>query len=145
MAAAPGDVRPARRQAPSAAVDAHGVIVAWGRGAQELLGYAPADVVGERAATLLAQPLPAAARRCAARREAWDGEIAVRHRDGRRLRVRLLAHPLLDAAGEARWFLTGPAPEVSAAAGPADGRDVGDDMKRRWGGVRPHREPRPPR
>ncbi|MEV6794090.1 SpoIIE family protein phosphatase [Streptomyces sp. NPDC051320] len=98
-----GDPRPA---VGVAAVDARGVVMAWGVGAHRLLGYQPSEVVGRAAIRLLAEKLPLVARRHFAERAGWAGEALVRHRDGRHLAVRLDAAPLLDADGNTTWFLT---------------------------------------
>ncbi|PIM68095.1 PAS sensor protein [Streptomyces sp. JV178] len=98
----------------SAAVDARGVIVAWSTGARDLLGYGPEDVLGRPAAELLTGPLPAPARRRLTRRAEWHGPLDALHRDGHRVELELVAHPLTDAAGEARWFVTATVPEPVA-------------------------------
>jgi PAS domain S-box-containing protein len=97
------DVRPVPARA---AVDARGLVTAWSAGARQLLGYASEEVVGRAAVELLAEALPSTALRAYAEREEWRGRTTVRHRDGRHLGVWLEAHPLLDAAGDAHWFLT---------------------------------------
>ncbi|MCP3820547.1 PAS domain-containing SpoIIE family protein phosphatase/ATP-binding protein [Streptomyces sp. A3M-1-3] len=132
MSAASDDVRLARGQAAAAAVDAHGVVTAWSTGARELLGYLPTEVVGEEAEALLAEPLPIAAKRCCTRREAWDGLITLRHRDGRGLHVRLQAQPLLNAVGEAHWFLTVTAPEASGETSARAGREPDPPNVKQW-------------
>ncbi|GGU97270.1 hypothetical protein GCM10010260_36320 [Streptomyces filipinensis] len=88
----PGDLFDASTDA-AAVISEHGVVVGWTRGAAALLGYAAPDVVGARAAGLLAMPedpvrLAGVVERCRGG-NGWSGEIAVRHRDGRRLGIRL--------------------------------------------------------
>jgi PAS domain S-box-containing protein len=87
-------------------VDPRGVVVALSKGACRLLGYEPADVVGRVATGLLTDPLPVALRHGCAQRQGWSGRVTVRHRDGDRLALAVQAHPLVDSAGEAYWFLT---------------------------------------
>ncbi|WP_407706510.1 SpoIIE family protein phosphatase [Streptomyces scopuliridis] len=96
----PGAPPPARSEVPldapndaTAVVDAAGKVVAWTRGAEEVLGYPPAEVVGRSAAPLLADPgdrvrAVAVAEHCRAG-AGWSGVIPLRHRDGRRLDMNL--------------------------------------------------------
>ncbi|GAB2746395.1 SpoIIE family protein phosphatase [Streptomyces bullii] len=74
-------------------VSAAGTVVGWTRGAEALLGYSAAEVVGRPAAELLAMPGdPARAAGIAERCRAgmgWSGLIPVRHRDGGRIEVDL--------------------------------------------------------
>ncbi|MGW2886999.1 SpoIIE family protein phosphatase [Streptomyces griseoruber] len=68
-------------------VDDTGTVVGWNEGARSLLGWAPPEVVGRPVGELLAggrPPAPTGPR--------WDGTLALRHRDGRTVRVWLLAH-----------------------------------------------------
>ncbi|QFR02041.1 SpoIIE family protein phosphatase [Streptomyces phaeolivaceus] len=98
----------------SAAVDARGLVTAWSTGARRVLGYGHGEVIGRRAADLLADALPASARARLARPADWRGPVRARHRDGHDVELELEAHPLLDAAGEAQWFLTATVPEPAA-------------------------------
>ncbi|MFS8197835.1 SpoIIE family protein phosphatase [Streptomyces sp. CWNU-52B] len=89
-----------------AVIDGDGVVVEWSEGARRLLGHASADAVGRPAADLLAPgaevPRPPSAG------HPWNGTVALRHRDGRTLRVWLLAHrrrPELDDGG---WLVVTP-------------------------------------
>ncbi|MFE9308860.1 SpoIIE family protein phosphatase [Streptomyces sp. NPDC088353] len=86
-----------------AVVDEHGVLVEWNEGARRLLGWAPEEVLGERAATLLADgpdtPLPDEPR--------WNGTLTVRHRDGRVVPVWVLAHHRRPEDG-GNWLLVTP-------------------------------------
>ena len=86
-----------------AVVDGDGILVAWSEGARRLLGYAPDEVEGRPAAGLLAPQAQGRAPERADRR--WDGVVALRHRDGRRLDVWLLAHHL---EGRDDWLLVAP-------------------------------------
>jgi PAS domain S-box-containing protein len=96
-------------------VDADGAIMVWSDGARRLLGYEPAELVGRPVTDLLAARLPESTRRHAAEGRRWAGEVALRHRDGNRLVVRLQGTPLLDAEGGLLWLVTGTAPAYPAA------------------------------
>ena len=61
----------------AAVIDARGAIVAWSEGARRLLGYAPAEVIGEPATSLLAADLPGAAWRRLADGRRWSSEVAL--------------------------------------------------------------------
>ncbi|MCK8438239.1 SpoIIE family protein phosphatase [Streptomyces sp. D2-8] len=99
-------------------VDADGAIMVWSDGARRLLGYGPAELVGRPVTDLLAARLPESTRRHAAEGRRWAGEVALRHRDGNRLVVRLQGTPLLDAEGGLLWLVTGTAPAYPAAPAP---------------------------
>src|SRR5260370_13603052 len=77
----------------TAVVDGRGGVLVWSAGAQRLLGYAAGDVVGRPAAALLASALPASARWCLAEQKGWNGKVSLRHRNGGRVDLELLAHP----------------------------------------------------
>jgi PAS domain S-box-containing protein len=121
VSAGPDNVRLVPGQAAFIALDARGVATAWSGGARELLGYRSEDVLGKRVAGFLSGPLPAEYRRCWAEGVPWSGSVAVRHQDGRTLRVRLEAHPLLNAIGETDWLLTVTAVERTATGPVATG------------------------
>ncbi|MGP3989111.1 SpoIIE family protein phosphatase [Streptomyces sp. 3N207] len=91
-------------------VDAGGAILVWSAGAQQLLGYEAAEAVGRAATDLLAADLPGSTQRHLADGHRWAGEVALRHRDGDRVVVRLQGTPLVDAGGKRLWLLTGAAP-----------------------------------
>ncbi|WAZ25859.1 SpoIIE family protein phosphatase [Streptomyces cinnabarinus] len=87
-----------------AVIDEHGTLLEWNAGARRLLGWPAADVVGRPAAQLLADgrvPVPAGPR--------WDGTLPLRHQDGHRVRVWLLAHhrPPQDGA-PGHWLVVTP-------------------------------------
>ncbi|MEU0969344.1 SpoIIE family protein phosphatase [Streptomyces sp. NPDC005917] len=87
-----------------AVIDEDGTLVEWNEGARRLLGHPAEDVVGRPAALVLAgdpPPPPADAR--------WDGTLELRHRDGRTVRVWLLAHhqPARDER-PGRWLVLSP-------------------------------------
>jgi PAS domain S-box-containing protein len=99
-------------------VDAGGTVTVWSAGARQLLGYEAAEVVGHPAARLLAAELPASTRRHVADGRRWAGEVALRHRDGERVVVRLKGTPLADGDGARPWLVTAADPEYTA--GPAE-------------------------
>ncbi|MER5178947.1 SpoIIE family protein phosphatase [Streptomyces sp. NPDC002896] len=93
------DERPVWREEPvdesataRATVDPQGLVTGWSEGARRLLGYEPSEVVGRPAALLLAEDPPAGMPRALAGLRRWSGTAVLRHRDGRRLEVALLAH-----------------------------------------------------
>jgi PAS domain S-box-containing protein len=96
-------------------VSGDGTVTGWNDGARRLLGYPPSEVVGRPAAALLAEPVRGAAERARAVRARWHGTVAVRHRDGRRMDVPLLAHRTGDD-----WLLVAPPPAEDTAAPPSD-------------------------
>ncbi|MFD0327412.1 PAS domain-containing protein [Streptacidiphilus monticola] len=77
-----------------AVVDAHGYVVGWNTGAERLLGRPAADVLGRPAADLLAEPVSRdrLVRVLARSTERWSGPLALRHRDGHRVDVTVIAH-----------------------------------------------------
>ncbi len=87
-------------------IDKHGVVTGWNAGAEELLGYLPAQIVERPAAALLAEEIEEGELRSLARLPRWNGRIALLHRDGHRLeRVRVLAHKRAPEDGRVEWFL----------------------------------------
>ncbi|MFD7283240.1 SpoIIE family protein phosphatase [Streptomyces sp. NPDC059862] len=95
----------------AATVDAQGIVTGWSEGARRLLGYEPPQVVGRPVAHLLADAPDERARRDAPGRDRWSGSVAVRHRDGSRLRLRLLANRRTPGGQADEWLV------VSAVAG----------------------------
>ncbi|MEU9899016.1 SpoIIE family protein phosphatase [Streptomyces phaeochromogenes] len=81
-----------------ATVDEHGIVTGWNAGAERLLGYPAAQILGRAAASLLAEepgagdlpPLPPLLELPELQR--WHGTLALRHRDGHRVEARVLAH-----------------------------------------------------
>ncbi|WP_217208721.1 SpoIIE family protein phosphatase [Streptomyces sp. AC550_RSS872] len=100
-------------------VDERSMVTGWNAGAERLLGYAADQIVGRPAAELLADPVPAEDLPPFARLPRWHGDVSVRHRDGRRLEIKVLAHHRTReteagaraAAGPGEWLL------VSALSG----------------------------
>ncbi|MET9393595.1 SpoIIE family protein phosphatase [Streptomyces sp. NPDC006624] len=95
-----------------------GDVLVWSDGARRLLGFESAEVVGRPVTDLLAARLPGSTRQHVADGRRWAGEVALRHRDGDRVVVRLQGTPLLDADGRRLWLVTGTTPEHTA--GPSE-------------------------
>ncbi|UUU32373.1 SpoIIE family protein phosphatase [Streptomyces sp. CA-210063] len=94
-----------------ATVDEQGYVTGWSAGAEHLLGYAPTQILGRPAVSLLAEE-PAASDLPPFRDlPRWHGTLVLRHRDGRRVEVKVLAHHRTSYAGVRDWFL------VSALSG----------------------------
>ncbi|KOU57047.1 PAS/PAC sensor protein [Streptomyces sp. MMG1533] len=94
-----------------ATVDEHGTVTGWSDGAEGLLGYASAQILGRPAASLLAEEPAASDLPPFAELPRWHGTLALRHRDGRRIEARVLAHHRTPDAGARDWLL------VSAVTG----------------------------
>ncbi|MEV0639390.1 SpoIIE family protein phosphatase [Streptomyces sp. NPDC050619] len=98
-----------------ATVDEHGTVTGWSDGGERLLGYTAAQIVGRPAATLLAGEPRTEGLPPFAQLPRWHGRPALRHRDGHRVEVRVLAHHRTPARGDGEWLvlspLTGQEPE----------------------------------
>ncbi|SNX66264.1 PAS domain S-box-containing protein [Streptomyces sp. TLI_55] len=107
-------------------IDARLHVMAWSSGAQALLGHTADDVVGRPVAALLAADLPHPAVRRWAAGEPWTSEVALRHRDGDRIVVRLRGAPLSTGATRSLWLVTDAT--VTYASGPraADAAELWD-------------------
>ncbi|MEU4495929.1 SpoIIE family protein phosphatase [Streptomyces sp. NPDC023998] len=108
---AQADALPGPAYTATATIDEQGMVTGWSEGARRLLGYLPAEVVGQAAARLLADDTGARAWRDAGGRERWSGTLALRHRDGRRLVRQLLGHRRTSDGPGGEWLV------VSAVAG----------------------------
>ncbi|SCK39964.1 PAS domain S-box-containing protein [Streptomyces sp. WMMB 714] len=103
--------------AASAVIDVHGTVVGWSERAEELLGHAPADVLGRPAYDVLTDPadrdtVMAAVAQCTRDRK-WFGVVPVRTSDGRRVEMGCRARAVLRPDATHEWFLVGsPAEEV---------------------------------
>jgi PAS domain S-box-containing protein len=102
-----------RSGAALAVVDAEGTVTRWTDVARRLLGYAPQDILGGPASTLLEpgeEPDGFTGE--------WAGSAALRHRDGRRLTVNLRVSGLPGPAGTVDWLVAtaGVAPSVLESA-----------------------------
>ncbi|MEU6774915.1 SpoIIE family protein phosphatase [Streptomyces sp. NPDC046759] len=89
-------------------LDEQGVVTSWTEGAQRLLGYTAAEVVGARATRLLsaedAARVPELAERCR-RDDGWAGLLNVRHKDGQPVRVMVRITPATDPGGAPQWLV----------------------------------------
>ncbi|MFF7377892.1 SpoIIE family protein phosphatase [Streptomyces massasporeus] len=87
-------------------LDEHGTVTGWNAGAERLLGYAAEQLTGRRAADLLAEPIPVrGGLPTLAELPRWNGDVALRHRDGRKLTVRILAHHRPPGADAPAWLI----------------------------------------
>ncbi|KUN90932.1 SpoIIE family protein phosphatase [Streptomyces caeruleatus] len=100
-------------------VDERSTVTGWNAGAERLLGYPADQIVGHPAAELLAEPVPAEELPPFARLPRWHGDVAVRHRDGRRLEIRVLAHHRTPETA------TGTATATATATGTGTGTGTG--------------------
>ncbi|WAP55684.1 SpoIIE family protein phosphatase [Streptomyces sp. S465] len=109
------DAPPGTAGLATATVDDHGVVTGWSEGARQLLGHRAEEVLGRRAAELLAEPTAGdtagGAGPCLAEGARWSGTVALRHRDGHRVEVELLAHrgPVAED-GATGWLLVSAVP-----------------------------------
>nr|MDT0523083.1 PAS domain-containing protein [Streptomyces sp. DSM 41633] len=94
-----------------AVVAGDGTVIGWTLGAQALLGYTAAEMVGRSAALLLARsPDPRRTAAVAARSRAgsgWSGQIALRGRDGREIDVDVRVSASFLIAGRESFLLSG--------------------------------------
>ncbi|MFD7438427.1 SpoIIE family protein phosphatase [Streptomyces sp. NPDC059861] len=91
-----------------ALIDEQGVVVAWTQAAEQLVGYSAGDVVGRSATLVLpcfgkVPTMSAFVEQCRVR-NGWPGSSAVRHRDGRMLRVSLRMSMVRGQDGAVRWL-----------------------------------------
>ncbi|MDW4911195.1 SpoIIE family protein phosphatase, partial [Streptomyces sp. ADMS] len=105
------DASPGSAFTATATVNEQGIVTGWSEGAQRLLGYAASEVVGRPAAGLLPDDVGETIRRPPGGLDRWSGTLALRHRDGHQLELRLLAHRRTSDGGITTWRV------VSAVAG----------------------------
>jgi PAS domain S-box-containing protein len=87
-------------------LDEHGTVTGWNAGAERLLGYSAGQLTGRRAADLLAEPIPVrGGLPTLAGLPRWNGDVALRHRDGRKLTVGILAHHRPPGADAPAWLI----------------------------------------
>ncbi|MGW0206159.1 SpoIIE family protein phosphatase [Streptomyces sp. NPDC003233] len=89
-------------------LDARGVVTLWTQGAQSLLEYTAAEVVGTRVTGLLsaedAARVPELAERC--RRDGgWAGLLTARRKDGQPIRVMVRITPAMEPGGAPHWLV----------------------------------------
>ncbi|MGW5849795.1 SpoIIE family protein phosphatase [Streptomyces sp. NPDC055254] len=117
------DERPTDANAPdepaytaTATISGQGIVTEWSDDARRLLGYPPSEVVGLPAGRLLADGAGDTVRRTPPGQARWSGTVALRHQDGRRLEVGLLAHRWTSTGGATKWFVVSAVPGRPAAA-----------------------------
>ncbi|WP_326584597.1 SpoIIE family protein phosphatase [Streptomyces sp. NBC_00481] len=88
-----------------ATIDEHGTVTGWNDGAERLLGYSSAQILGRPAATLLAEEPTARDLPPLAQVPRWNGTLALRHRDGHRVETGALAHHRLPDQGDGEWLV----------------------------------------
>ncbi|MFF5844475.1 SpoIIE family protein phosphatase [Streptomyces massasporeus] len=87
-------------------LDEQGTVTGWNAGAERLLGYSAGELTGRRAADLLAEPIPVrGGLPTLAGLPRWNGDVALRHRDGRKLTVGILAHHRPPGADTPAWLI----------------------------------------
>jgi PAS domain S-box-containing protein len=94
----------------AAVLGADGVVLAWTRGAEELLGYRASEIVGASAAPLVAMRTDPArvagvVERCRSGM-GWSGLITVRHHEGRRIDVDLRVSAAFRIGGDECFLLS---------------------------------------
>ncbi|GHH84550.1 hypothetical protein GCM10018793_49240 [Streptomyces sulfonofaciens] len=112
-----GDVFDEARTA-RANIDEHGAVLEWNEGARRLLGYRPDEIVGKPVARLLDEDAPDRTLREILALPRWHGTVPLRHRDGHRVEVWVLAHHRMDGDKGLDWFLVSPL--TGAATSPED-------------------------
>ncbi|MET8767808.1 SpoIIE family protein phosphatase [Streptomyces sp. NPDC004658] len=88
----------------TATIDEQGILTGWSEGARRLLGYDSPAVVGRPATALLAAD-GAAVRRALAGRTRWNGTVPLRHQNGTRLELGVLAHRRTSPTGATDWLV----------------------------------------
>ncbi|MYS93240.1 MULTISPECIES: SpoIIE family protein phosphatase [Streptomyces] len=87
-------------------LDEQGRVTGWNTGAERLLGYPARQMTGRRAADLLAEPIPVrGGLPTLSGLPRWNGDVALRHHDGRKLTVSVLAHHRAPGTGDPAWLL----------------------------------------
>ncbi|MFI7137647.1 SpoIIE family protein phosphatase [Streptomyces massasporeus] len=99
-------------------LDEQGTVTGWNAGAERLLGYSAGELTGRRAEGLLAEPIPVpGGLPTLAGLPRWNGDVALRHRDGRKLTVGILAHHRPPGAGTPAWLIVSALPDRQPPAG----------------------------
>ncbi|MGJ5749943.1 PAS domain S-box-containing protein [Streptomyces puniciscabiei] len=110
-------------------LDAQGVVTSWTQGAQRLLAYTAAEVVGSQVTGLLsdedAARVPELAERC--RRDGgWAGLLTARRKGGQPVRVMVRITPAMEPGGAPHWLVL--VSDVSGARGWDMSREVLEQM-----------------
>jgi PAS domain S-box-containing protein len=105
--------------APTAVIviDAEGAVIGWTPGAEELLGYRAAEILGRSAALLLMPERAAAWDPAYGGQERWSGFAEARHRDGTRIPGHVEGSRLIMPGEEPAWLVM-----VTPATAGASGR-----------------------
>ncbi|MEU9144218.1 SpoIIE family protein phosphatase [Streptomyces sp. NPDC048349] len=111
----------------TATLSEEGVVTEWSEDAARLLGYVPSEVLGLPADRLLADDAGDTAWRMPPGQDRWSGTVALRHRDGRRLELGLLAHRWTSTGGSAKWFVVSAVP-----GGPGEPRTSWGEPLEQW-------------
>jgi len=91
-----------------ATLDEDGTVTGWNDGAEQLLGYAAAQILGRPAVILLADEPTAPDLPPFAGLPRWHGEVALRHRDGHRVEAHVLAHHRMPVDRSGEWLVLSP-------------------------------------
>ncbi|MGW0828500.1 SpoIIE family protein phosphatase [Streptomyces sp. NPDC002845] len=106
-------------------VDENGMVTGWSEGAERLLGYAAARILGRPAASLLAEEPTSGDLPPFSELPRWHGTVALRHRDGHRVKARALAYHRTRDDGTRDWL-------VLSAVGGRPRPHPDDDALVRW-------------
>lgn len=101
----------------TATVDNRGVITGWSEGARRLLGYRHEEILGRPATTLMIETVTSAITASVTDRMSWSGTVPLRHQNGHRVDLDVLARQRLTQHGS-DWLLI--------AAGPPQGLLLAD-------------------
>ncbi|MFH9264967.1 SpoIIE family protein phosphatase [Streptomyces sp. NPDC017546] len=131
----------------AAVIAGDGTVIGWTRGAEALLGYPAAEVVGRSAALLLADPRGArrtaeVAARCRAG-SGWRGLVPLWSRDGRSLEIDVRATASFLIAGREgflvsgrrltpHWSMSGPVVDSFLARSPVGMAVLDPDLRYLW-------------
>lgn len=85
--------------------DADGVITDWSQGARDLLGYSPAEAVGQQVANLLTDEWCTPLRRQLTKRNDWAGWVPFQHQNGYLFELFLSMKRLDSGSDTPRWLL----------------------------------------
>ncbi|MFD8338968.1 SpoIIE family protein phosphatase [Streptomyces solisilvae] len=91
-----------------AVLDRQGVITSWTKAAEQLVGYPDEEILNRPAEILLDTESRATVADIVEKshgQDGWGGLVAVRHRNGSRLKLAVRACSLRDAAGETKWVV----------------------------------------